>query len=318
MKKLTLFIISIILLSSCTNIMEQKVSTKGYEDYKKVLYEIDTLDSREKEYIVAQSKEMIIEAGIAEKAMEAIGLKRDTADISTFGEYYYRKSIIWRRNNDNQRAIMERNIILDTAIVSFSFFDVNVSIASIENCKGTTKIERSWGSDYSWTFDYNLKITGNVIVKHNVKNLQSFVPKNDLSLYGNPTFKKINDSIFEFTSIYNRTFYLSYGTMPISEHTDISESDLKYYWENNYLPLSVLQEEVDVEVVSKEKSLQNTVCSQVKFGKISRRDNYPISTSRTKEEFLNEAEYQEFHSIYNDETDSSTIRKLKVKYGMRY
>ena len=305
-----------ILVSSCGNVMDEKVSTKEYDKFIEVVYKVDTLDKIEKDYILKKSKSMIFEVGKRERKYHDIGIQVDTSELETFGNIYKWYSSSWRSKNKEQKENMERNIILDTALINIDILDADVTVSHIGECISYSKVEKYSGYRYSWEFRYRLKFTGKAIIKSNINSLQSFVPDYYFSIIIFPKFTKINDSIFEFEYISKEYEILSYSSYFSSEKTDMSRSDLKFYYDNNYLPSPLLEKICDNSARGNQEKLINESCQNVRIKKLSRTDNYPESRKRIDAEFLTASEYKVFEKLKSDASDSPSTKLLKVKYGL--
>ena len=309
MKKALHLLAIISILISCTNVMDKKVSTKEYENYKKVLFSIDTLDAIEKEYIIEQSKKMIIAKGILEKEYSDIGLQVDTSEFPTFGEFYNWKSKFWREKNSSQKAIMERNIIIDSEILILDFLEVNTSLNQIIDYECTNRIVKYFRYSYNWEYNYDINIDGIVHVTHNIKNLNSFLPDYDLSQYGSPTFRKVNDSTFEFKTKISSTGYIFYSNIFDSDPTNMSKSDLEYYCKNDYLPYSIIEKHCVPAIEKRAYCHLNEEALHVKIKKLSTNDYSPKGVLMPDVKFLSQEEVNERNSIYDEGIDSITIKK---------
>ncbi len=288
--------------------MEQKVSTKGYEDYKKVLNEIDTLDSREKDYIVEQSKEMIIEAGIAEKAMEVIGLKRDTAEIPTYGEYYNERSFIWRMRNFSNKQQMDVNTIIDTARLRIKNFEVKATMGYIEMELHYVN-KYSYDERYWWSAEIPITVIGKAIVHHNLNNLERFTI--DSYDYYKSTYKQVKDSIYSFKVEENESaYYIS------NESANVSYSDWRSYGRNKYFPNDIVVRNELHMLKEMEDKYYNMEGKTLKFKEVALKSIFISGTKRIywDDKFLTEKEYNELSTILS--SNDTNLVQLKVKYGL--
>ncbi|PLX08320.1 MAG: hypothetical protein C0598_12440 [Marinilabiliales bacterium] len=291
--------------------MDEKVNTKGYEDYLKIVNNTDTLDIRQKEYILEQSKEMIIKAGIAEKEMASIGLKRDTSELQTFGEFFSEEANMWKYRNELLKKQMQANIIIDTSDLQVIVRKSHVEMGEIENKElSYVKIKKYPYKKYYWCIDYNIKTEGSAIVNHNIKNLDGFA-LNDL--YDN-WFTKVYDSLYEFTVTANK--YTCYHESD-REKENISYYDWKKYYEKNYFPDYIVKRRAKKEIQKLEERLDRLNKVSFKLNKISLNGNSPLGTEIIDSEFLSDAEYKEWKSIGIIKNDSATIKKLMIKYGVK-
>lgn len=310
MNKVVLFIIATLLFSSCSNIMDEKVNTKGYEDYQKIVNNTDTLDARQKEYVLDQSREMIIKAGIAEKEMASIGLKRDTSEIQTFGEFFSDVANKWKVRNAQLKKQMQANIIIDTSSLNVLVRKSHVEMGEIENKElSYVKIKKYPYKKYYWCIDYAIKTEGSAIVNHEIKNLDGFA-LNDL--YDN-WFTKVYDSLYEFTVTANK--YTCYHEAD-REKENISYYDWKKYYENGYFPDYIVKRRAKKEIQKLEQRLDRLDKVSFKLSKISLDGNPPLETETIDSEFLSDTEYKEWKSIRIIKNDSATIKSLMVKYGI--
>lgn len=310
MKNLYLLVVLALLTSSCSNIMDEKVNTKGYEDYVKVVNNTDTLDSRQKEYILEQSKEMIIQAGIAEKEMASIGLKRDTSEIQTFGEFFSDVANLWESRNAQLKKQMQANIIIDTSNLQVIVRKAHVEMGEIQNKElSFVKIKKYPYKTYYWCIDYTIKAEGSAIVNHNIKNLDGFA-LNDL--YNN-WFTKVYDSLYEFTVTANK--YTCYHESD-REKENISYYDWKKYYEKAYFPDYIIKRRARKEIKNLEERLDRLNKISFKLNKISLSGNPPLGIETIDSEFLSDTEYKEWKSIGIIKNDSATIKRLMVKYGV--
>jgi len=312
MKNVALFVILGLVISSCSNIMDEKVNTKGYEEYLKIVNNIDTLDARQKDYLLQQSKEMIIKAGIAEKEMASIGLKRDTSEIQTFGEFFSDVANMWKSRNSQLKKQMQTNIIVDTANLQVIVRKVHVEMGEIVNKElSYVKIKKYPYKSYYWCIDYTIKAEGSAIVNHNIDNLEGFA-LNDL--YDN-WFTKVYDSLYEFTVTANK--YTCFHEAD-REKENISFYDWQKYYEKNYFPDYIVKRRANKEIKNLEERFNRLSKVSFKLNKISLSGNPPLGTETIDSEFLSDNEYKEWKSIGIIKNDSATIKRLMIKYGVSF
>jgi len=342
MKKLILFVTVIIIFASCTYIMEEKVSTKGYEEFKKELNDIDTLQIKEKEYIAIKAREMIVEVGNKEAECAIMGLKVDTSELLTFREFYSNSSGNWRLVNYLNNKKIASNIAIENAIVKVKIISMNAEISDINSIRYQLYLKSSdWGK-FEWKCLYEVIYSGTAIVHHNLEGLEGFQPEyynggayrigkvafGNLSqekrvdlkdkfytFYGMPLFTKDNDSIYTFK-------YISGGATAYEENnykkSGISYSDWNYYCKNDYFPDRIIKEDTVLQnrILEEQKSFYTLDTLTLWLREVYLEDGYLTEQQEVEIEYLNDNDYKELISAEDNSLDDATMRRIKSKYGL--